>query len=381
MNKLFYKWAFIDMENTCDPKKTYFCTHSEEVAETNLSMIKSMSLFISIIGLVVIGMALTFFEAPLLALIYVIIIGMQLIAIGCVYLTEKMKRRVVASNILSSIYLLHMLAISGVLSTVYSKKESALVYVVVLIISQVLFILPPIVTTFIGGVSLINTFVLSYLVKSSVYFKSDIINCVCVFILSVLLGWRFTKIRIEEAQAKNEAINLSKELKKLSLVDQLTNLENHRSFQNTYYQLFEKLKLSNEQLGIIMMDIDKFKAYNDGYGHLDGDICLNKIGTCFGKQKSEDVVPYRFGGEEFIIIVKGKSCEHLDEIAEKFRTSVEELSIPHEYSAVSNVVTISAGYYLGCPAQISKPTQLVDYADQALYKSKRAGGNTVTCGE
>lgn len=381
MRKLFYWWAFMDLNHKCKVKNTYFYEHADEVAEKNLSMIKNLSIFISIIGIVVIAMALTFFEAPLLALIYIMIIGLELISFVLAHIFEKIEKRVLASNLLSSVYLLHMLTISSILGTVYSREESALVYVVVLIISQMVFILPPILTTFIAGISMIYTFALSYHVKSLTYFKSDIINCVGVFILSVLLGWLIVKIRIEEAEARNKAIILSKELKKLSLVDQLTNMQNHRSFQNTYYTLFENLKSTDNPIGIIMMDIDKFKLYNDGYGHLEGDRCLSQLGSCFGNFQNEDVIPYRFGGEEFIVIIKGDACKRISDIAEQFRAAVEQLAIPHAFSTVSNIVTISVGYYVGKPANISKPTQLIDYADQALYVSKKAGGNIISQGD
>ncbi len=381
MKRLFYLWAFLGLEHKGELKKTYFYEHSDEVSKKNLSMVKSLSVFITIIGIATIIMALTFFNEPLLALIYVGIIVLEIIAFINACIIEKFKNKFFTSTLLLSIYLFHMLVIGSILSTVYSPRESALVFVVVLAISQILFILPPILPTIIGFATMLGTFIISYNVKDTFYFKADIVNCVCVFILSITLGWRFTKIRIEEDEAKNKAIELSKELEKLSLIDQLTNLRNHRSFQNTYYNLFEDVKSRKEQIGIIMIDIDKFKLYNDGHGHLQGDKCLSQIGECFSKLENENIIPFRFGGEEFVVIVKDKECERIDEIAENFRSSVEKLSINHEYSTVSNVVTISLGLYLGKPEQVSMPMQLVDYADIALYKSKKSGGNTVTYGK
>ena len=350
MKRLFYLWAFLDLEHKGELKKTYFCEHSDEVAKKNLSMVKSLSVFITIIGIATIIMAMTFFNEPLLAFIYIGIIVLEIIAFINACIIEKFKNKFFTSTLLSSIYLFHMLVIGSILSTVYSPRESALVFVVVLAISQILFILPPILPTIIGFATMLGTFIISYNVKDTFYFKADIVNCVCVFILSITLGWRFTKIRIEEDEAKNKAIELSKELEKLSLIDQLTNLRNHRS-------------------------------YNDGHGHLQGDKCLSQIGECFSKLENENIIPFRFGGEEFVVIVKDKECERIDEIAENFRSSVEKLSINHEYSTVSNVVTISLGLYLGKPEQVSMPMQLVDYADIALYKSKKSGGNTVTYGK
>lgn len=370
----------MDLNHKCDFKKTYFYESAEEVADKNLSMVKNLSLSIMIIGLAVIAMALTFFNSPLLAMIYVLIISIEMAAFAGACIIKKHKNNIAASNILSAVYLMHMLIIGAIIGTVFSRNESALVYVVVLVISQMLFILPPVLTTCIALFSMIFTFIVSYHVKAIIFFKSDIINCVGVFLLSILIGWRIIKIRIEEAEARKKAIGLSMELKKLSLIDQLTNLQNHRSFQDTYYKMFKAAKSSQEHIGIIMIDIDKFKLYNDGYGHISGDNCLSSIGKCFGELQTEDIIPFRFGGEEFVVIVKDKECDRIYKIAEQFRSAVESMEVVHEFSKVSNVVTISVGYYVGLPSEISMPTQLMDYADQALYASKRAGGNTTSCG-
>lgn len=378
MKKLFYSWAFVDNEHKCSYKDTYFGKRADEVADTNLSMVKTISIFISFIGIVVIAMAFTFFAAPLLALIYVMIICLEMIAYACAAFICKMKRRVHASYVLSSIYLFHMLLISSILGTVYSTKESALVFAVILVISQIIFVMPPILTTCMGSLSLALTFVLSYFAKTAEYFRTDILNCSCVFLLSILIGWKITKIRVEEADSRNRAIQLSRELENLSMVDQLTNLGNHRSFQKKYYDLYDELRNTTGKIGIIMMDIDKFKMYNDSYGHLQGDDCLRQVGECFGKLQNENVQAFRFGGEEFVVIVQGEECSNIREIAEAYRKSIEDRAIIHEYSPVSNVVTISVGVCLESPSVITLPMQLVDMADRALYLSKNAGGNTVT---
>ena len=88
------------------------------------------------------------------------------------------------------------------------------------------------------------------------------INCVGVLILSMLLGWRVNKIRAEEAFARLRSLELNRELERISVTDQLTGLPNHWSFQNDYYKMFEEARSAGKRIGVIMMDVDKFKSYN-----------------------------------------------------------------------------------------------------------------------
>ncbi len=378
MRKLFYKWAFADIENSSSIKDTYFYKYPKESAKKNLTMIKYLSVFIMVISIVVIAMALTFFEQPLLAKIYVGIFAVEATFFGLAFYLVKKEKNVFASNCIASLYLLHLLIITGILATIYSPDESATVYVAVLSISQILFLLPPIQTTAIAGMTLFFVFALSSQVKNDYFFKSDILNCFAVYILSIMLGWYITKIRIEESIARRKAQELSEQLASLSVTDQLTSLHNHRDFQETYYSLFDSLKESGDRIGVIMMDIDKFKNYNDNYGHIEGDKCLQKVGKCFAGFNELKIKPFRFGGEEFVVLLTGDECDRINIIAEELRSAIENLNIPNMYSSVSNVVTISCGYFAEYPSKTSTPMEIVDGADKAMYASKKAGGNKVT---
>lgn len=376
MKKLFYLWAFLDLEHTCSFKKTYFYQNSDEVAKKNIKMVKGISLIFCILSLFVIAMSLLFWGFPRLAMYYSWILGGESALLIISTLLER-KKNVIAINLLATLFLFHILIIGGLIGTFLGQNESAVLYVVALAIAQVIFIFPPIITTLIQGITVIFTLTISYHIKSHFFFMSDVMNCLGVFFLSILLGWYITRIRIEESIARNKAVALTEQLRSLSVTDQLTTLQNHRSFQNTYYQLFETFSHTGQTLGVIMMDIDKFKLFNDNYGHIEGDHCLNAIGKCLASFQTDTISPFRFGGEEFVILLTGDACNQIKDISEQLRQSVEKLAIPHEYSKASNVVTISVGYYLGTPRSATMPMELVDCADQALYMSKEAGGNTV----
>lgn len=378
LKKLFYGWAYLDIEHTLDKEKTYFGRCSEEISVKNLNTIRSLSIFFMIISVFVIISTYTFFDAFILRVLYAGIFVLEggMFALS-VFLLKTMKFRRLY-NLFSSVYLLHVLAFGAYIGTVLSPDESAPVFLVVLVISQMLFILPPIQTTVFAALATLGTLITSYFIKSSYFFQSDMINCIGVFILSILLGWMVNKIRAEEAFARFQALELNDRLQHLSVTDQLTALPNHRSFQDTYYELYKASQMTGTRIGIIMMDIDKFKLYNDNYGHIMGDECLASIGLVFSKRQRENITVYRFGGEEFIALLKESACDRAAEIAREFCLDVEELMIAHRFSTTKNVVTISVGFHVGVPVKEEAPTSFIDKADRAMYQSKADGGNRVS---
>lgn len=142
--------------------------------------------------------------------------------------------------------------------------------------------------------------------------------------------------------------------------------------------MFEDAKASGTRLGVIIIDLDKFKAYNDNYGHVNGDKCLLAVSNMFATNVSDNVKVYRYGGEEFIALIKDAGCDTANNIATAFKRGLEGLAIPHAYSEISSIVTISMGLYIGVPTSEHKPMEFVDYADKALYHSKRTGSNKLT---
>lgn len=127
-----------------------------------------------------------------------------------------------------------------------------------------------------------------------------------------------------------------------------------------------------------MLDIDFFKKYNDTYGHLQGDICLKEVATTLAKSVhcSSDVVA-RYGGEEFAIILPDINERDAYKIAEKIRRNIEQLQIAHRNSDISNFVTISIGVASLKPDLETEAEELINVADQMLYKAKASGRNRV----
>lgn len=170
---------------------------------------------------------------------------------------------------------------------------------------------------------------------------------------------------------------LSKKLEEMATIDELTKIYNRRSFMEQFRINVDKHKRYGGQFGLILMDIDKFKVYNDSFGHPEGDTLLRSLGVLLKENLRESDVLGRLGGEEFGILVNNiKNREDIKEIAEKVRLLVaSELNI--NKSTAKNNVTISIGCSIHKEDGEDIDT-LYKIADERLYESKNNGRNRVT---
>lgn len=169
-------------------------------------------------------------------------------------------------------------------------------------------------------------------------------------------------------------------LESQAMLDGLTNIPNRRRFDETLESEWKRAQRSGTPLSLIMGDIDFFKHYNDNYGHGVGDECLKKVAAALAGSidRPSDLVA-RYGGEEFVILLPETDATGAMAIAERFRSQVESLRIPHEYSDASNVVTVSVGLACVTPKAEMKQGDLLKLADDQLYRSKQTGRNRVSC--
>lgn len=190
--------------------------------------------------------------------------------------------------------------------------------------------------------------------------------------------------KLEEANAllnerNHELEEANRRLELLSTVDSLTDAANRRQFDHILDAEWRRCARTGLPLALLMLDIDHFKAFNDGYGHLTGDVCLKKVAGVVRRlvQRAGELVA-RYGGEEFAVLLPGNDAPHARELAESIRLEVELLAITHAYSKVAPVVTISAGVAAMIPIYGNTPGELVAAADRALYHAKQTGRNRVS---
>lgn len=185
------------------------------------------------------------------------------------------------------------------------------------------------------------------------------------------------KAREQDLLVLNERLaEANLELERLSVTDSLTGLANRRSFNEYLSREWLREQRQQQPFSVIMIDIDHFKKYNDYYGHLKGDVCLQKVSLALQGAlcRATDLLA-RYGGEEFVAILPNTDIEGAKELATAFHARVRELEIPHQASPVAPIVTISIGVTCAIPSQQLTPYQLVDLADKALYKAKQGGRN------
>jgi diguanylate cyclase (GGDEF)-like protein len=179
------------------------------------------------------------------------------------------------------------------------------------------------------------------------------------------------------AQRERELQAANYHLAELASSDGLSGLANRRGFDaklQAEWLLAAELK---RPIGLLMVDVDHFKLFNDRYGHVEGDNCLRRIGGVIAAiSRGEADFSARYGGEEFVLLLPGANLEKAVEIAERLRRSVESLSICNA-EAMSGHMTISLGVASFVPEDDEPAEKLVEAADAALYAAKRRGRNTV----
>ncbi|MCF8212104.1 MAG: diguanylate cyclase, partial [Rhodoferax sp.] len=187
---------------------------------------------------------------------------------------------------------------------------------------------------------------------------------------------------MDERTTELEVAN--KKLAALSNTDGLTGLANRRRFNEVLNAEFLRLKRSEAQLSLLMIDVDHFKKFNDRYGHIPGDNCLTAVGQAIHSVigRASDLAA-RYGGEEFAVIAPETNASGARSLAERIRQSVEALAIPHAANTAAPHITISIGVVTRYATEMDIPETIVSLADRALYRAKEAGRNRVeiTVGE
>lgn len=174
---------------------------------------------------------------------------------------------------------------------------------------------------------------------------------------------------LEKYHTLLEKEKLEEEVRRLSITDDLTGLYNHRHFFKTLEAELVRMKRQKTSLSLLMFDLDNFKRYNDLYGHIEGDRVLKKIGSIVKNSIRSNVDSgYRYGGDEFAVLLIGATHDQALSIAERIRASIEEAGFEK--------ITVSMGL-----SEFNDQYDLegfVKSADHAMYMAKNSGGNRIS---
>ena len=200
-----------------------------------------------------------------------------------------------------------------------------------------------------------------------------------------LFGWRLVlqivlhqrdQVLLLTSEARLTALN--GELSNLAREDSLTGLPNRREFDRIVAEAARMVDRTGEPLAIVMLDIDCFKAYNDAFGHPQGDVCIRAVADVLKQcvNRPGDLAA-RYGGEEFVVLLPRTPAEGAVSVAERIRVALSDRRLPHPTSA-TGVVTLSMGISALTASDVTLDVSgVIEQADRALYAAKRQGRDRV----
>jgi diguanylate cyclase (GGDEF)-like protein len=190
--------------------------------------------------------------------------------------------------------------------------------------------------------------------------------------VEALVGFMFD---ISERKKTEEHLNrLQKQLEEYSFQDGLTGIANRRMFDTVLEREWSNAQCSGSAMSLIILDIDYFKQFNDHYGHLKGDECLRRVAQTLSlaANRPKDFIA-RIGGEEFVWLLPQTDAESARQVARKCLNLIRQQQIPHEFSAVSSLLSFSLGVGTIKASPETTALEFVGQVDKLLYKAKHNG--------
>gem|GEM_PF-630391 len=180
----------------------------------------------------------------------------------------------------------------------------------------------------------------------------------------LVLGHLFSRQRRRESELSAGSLN-----------DRLTGLYNYGTFADLLHREVSRAERYGTETTLIMLDLDRFKRFNDTYGHETGNVLLQRLGRTLQEVVRDADIAARYGGEEFAVLIRGDELDGM-RLAERIRTTVLTMAVPVG-DGEEVYVSLSAGV-ASFPHGATSEAELVEHADAALYMSKQAGRNMVT---
>ena len=185
-------------------------------------------------------------------------------------------------------------------------------------------------------------------------------------------------VAIQQSQICGQLQTVNQKLQQLAILDGLTNIANRRYFDLILDKEWQRLTREQQPLSLILCDVDYFKAYNDTYGHQQGDRCLQIIAKILRKsiRRPADLAA-RYGGEEFAVVLPNTDANGALFVAQNITRQLALKQLPHQKSSVRNYVTCSIGISTIIPQIGEKTHTIIEVADRLLYQAKESGRNQI----
>lgn len=197
--------------------------------------------------------------------------------------------------------------------------------------------------------------------------------------LSMAAELERAQIARREQAAREEVAQLNnrnRELSAKAVTDGLTGIGNRTAFEEQLKTVCSQAEAEQQPMGLLMMDLDRFKKLNDTFGHQVGDEALRQVGGLLKRLTTDHCFPARYGGEEFVVVLTECNPHSIRSLAEEIRLGVQQLSIPYGQKRIAITVSIGAIYVeTGEPGLT--PRSIAQRADQCLYEAKYTGRNRV----
>lgn len=194
--------------------------------------------------------------------------------------------------------------------------------------------------------------------------------------VEALVGFMFDIT--ERKRSEEQLLRLQQELEALSFRDGLTGVHNRRKFDAALEREWLQARSENQPLSLLLFDVDFFKAYNDAYGHVEGDECLKRVATALAScaHRPRDCLA-RYGGEEFVLLLPACDAQAARAVAERCRQALAQAGIAHEASPIADRLTVSIGIATLVPTLQDDARKFVAEVDRRLYRAKHAGRDRI----
>ena len=200
----------------------------------------------------------------------------------------------------------------------------------------------------------------------------NIASFVNIALINLVEARKLSKEIEEKRRYEKRLKKINNKLEKLSSLDSLTKLYNRRHFEKLLKEFWQKSKEENSSLGFLIFDIDYFKQLNDNYGHLEGDKALVEISKTLKEYVNSDVKFGRFGGDEFLGVVRNPNKEELLQMGKDIMDKVMDKKIKVSNST-NGILTVTMGITLVNPNNLRNIDEMFAKADEALYIGKEKG--------